>query len=383
VLYKRKKIISILGALIAVSLVIFSIWYYQLSNRHKAIVKTKLLHTFHIIDPDWDIAYGETSVTLKTPEMLLDGIYQSMDGPQAIINFNVNPKGSSYKWITGFKTEAFRKGDIKHNNDYLCHTNIDFYDALHYKNLNIPRRFNQQYPRLGTLSNGINSIDFPEGFGFPVAKDESFLIGSRTLNHNIQDAFFKVNHEIEFMTAPASEKLKPLVPKSLVLLQNYNHDDPDSPETSSDPNICLPLDLKNHVYPNEKGVQYASHWLLPQGKHQYEFEVTYQLNLSEDTKVHTMAAHLHPHAELFTLYDITADAPVYTFNCTNYEEKIGLKNVPVYSDTAGLQLYKDHKYKLVLVTQNPSENFRDMMAVLILYLYDAEMDTHLNGVTSR
>ena len=40
------------------------------------------------------------------------------------------------------------------------------------------------------------------------------------------------------------------------------------------------------------------------------------------------------------------------------------------------------KYKLILETNNPSTDFRDMMAVLFLYLYDKEMEEHLkvNGL---
>ena len=171
-----------------------------------------------------------------------------MDGPQAILNLELNPEADELKWITGFKAEVYREGTSEHNNDFLCHTNIDFFNGVHYKNLKLPKRINSQYPRLGTLSNGINELNFPEGFGFPVAGKDAFIVASRTLNHNIEDAFFKVKHKIEFKTEGSDKVLKPLVPKALVLLQDFNRDNPDHPEQSNDPNLCLPLDLKNHSH---------------------------------------------------------------------------------------------------------------------------------------
>jgi hypothetical protein len=369
---KNLLLLLLLGAVVA------SVWYYNLSNRHKAIVKTELLHAFRIIDSDWEISRHSKKLKLESPELLVDNIYQSMDGPQAILNLNVNPNTSQIKWITGFKAEVFKEGTTTHNNDFLCHTNIDFFDPIHYKNLNMPKRINRQYPRLGTLSNGINELKFPEGFGFPVAGNEKFIVASRTLNHNIKDAFFKVKHFIEFSLEDGEEPLKPLVPKALVLLQDYDRDDPYNPNTSKDPNLCTPIDLKNHSFTSKEGLNLAAHWVLPEGQHQYEFEVTYQLNLKEDTRIHAMAAHLHPHAQSFSIFDITENKTVYTFNCENYEEKIGLKKVPSYSSSEGIPLMADHRYKLVLVTNNPSDGFRDMMAVLFVYVYDREMDEYLN-----
>ncbi|MGK0174347.1 MAG: hypothetical protein ACI9AT_000727, partial [Ulvibacter sp.] len=70
---------------------------------------------------------------------------------------------------------------------------------------------------------------------------------------------------------------------------------------------------------------------------------------------------------------------VYTFECENYVDKIGLKNVPTYSSSEGIVLYADHKYKLILITNNTSIDQRDMMAVLYVYVYDREMDEHLRS----
>jgi len=376
---KRVLNLKILLYLFLTGVIVGSIWYYNLSNRHKAIVKTKIIHTLRLVDHEWDIVYNDNLLQMQSPDLLIDNIYQSMDGPQALININVNPEGNGIKWITGFKVEVFREGTIKHNNDLLCHTNIDFFDAIHYRNLNLIKRINLQYPRFGTLSNGINELNFPKGFGFPIAENEKFIVASRTLNHNIEDAFFKVKHHIEFKMADKGKHLKPLTPKALVLLQDYDRENPFSPDTKQNPNLCVPIDLKNHSFSSDKGIKLSSHWVLPKGKYHYEFNITYQLNLKEDSRIHAMAAHLHPNAESLTLYDITLCEAIHTFHCENYPDRIGLKNVPVYSSEVGIQLKADHQYKLILETYNPYSGFRDMMVVLFLYLYDREMDEHLNN----
>ena len=371
--FKTLLILFLLGIIVS------SITYYNLSSRHQALVKTRFLHTFRIIDHEWEISIAENAFRLESPELLVDDIYQSMDGPQAFIYLDINPNTTKMKWITGFKAEVIQNGTKTHNNDLLCHTNIDYYDAIHYKNLKIPKRINIVYPRLGTLSNGTNELNFPDGFGFPVASDDKFIVASRTLNHNIKDAFFKVKHHIDFKTEDGDKPLKPLIPKALVMLQDYDKENPDNPDLSKDPNLCTPLDLKVHTYEDNKGVILSSHWVLPSGNQQYEYEVTYQLNLKEDTRIHAMAAHLHPHSQSFSLYDMTEEKVVYTFECENYDDKIGLKNVPTYSSSEGIALYADHKYKLILITNNTSSDKRDMMAVLYAYVYDREMDEHLRS----
>ena len=375
--FKTLLIIFMLGLLVS------SIAYYNLSSRHQALLKTRFLHTFRILDHEWEITLAENAFRLASPELLVDDIYESMDGPQAFIYLDINPNNSKMKWITGFKAQVIQNGTKAHNNDLLCHTNIDFYDAIHYKNLNIPKRINIVYPRLGTLSNGTNELNFPAGFGFPVARDDKFIVASRTLNHNIKDAFFKVKHYIDFKIEDGDKPLKPLMPRALVMLQNFDKENPYNPDLSLDPTLCTPVDLKSHTYEDNKGVVLSSHWVLPSGNTQYEYDITYQLALKEDATIHAMIAHLHPYAKTFSLYDMTADEVVYAFECENYDQKIGLKNVPTYSSVKGIKLHADHKYKLILVTTNTSSASRDMMAVLYAYVYDREMDVHLRSSTFR
>jgi hypothetical protein len=51
----KPKILKITLLLIMLSLAGGVIWYAQLSNRHKAIVKTTFLHKTGLVDSDWKI----------------------------------------------------------------------------------------------------------------------------------------------------------------------------------------------------------------------------------------------------------------------------------------------------------------------------------------
>lgn len=92
---KKKFLRRFFAVLLLIGAVVASVWYWQLSNRHKAIVKTTLLHTFRIIDHDWEIQKETERLTLESPDLLVDNIYQSMDGPQAVINLNLNEGGAA------------------------------------------------------------------------------------------------------------------------------------------------------------------------------------------------------------------------------------------------------------------------------------------------
>jgi hypothetical protein len=102
--------------------------YLLLSPRHKAIVKTKLLHTFGIIDKNWEINGKSNNYQMTSPTFLLDGIYKSMEGPKSSRYIQLN-QNDSLLWITKFKVEAIDdETKAKISNDYICHTNIDLND---------------------------------------------------------------------------------------------------------------------------------------------------------------------------------------------------------------------------------------------------------------
>lgn len=360
------------------------IYYLNLPNRHKAIIKTQINHKLGLVDNTWNIHTYKDSITLVSPTMVIDAIYKSMEGPKVTRSFQIDYKKSDLVWLNSFKTEAISTNEIDVlSNDYVCHTNIDFYDGEHFSRWQLNNRIGEQYPRLTSMSNGIESYSFPEGFGFPVFTNENLFLASQTLNHNIKTEPFSVKHKITLGYKQHNPSMKPLMSKTVFVMLPYDIKNPFEGPTEDNPNMCLPVETKNHSYTNEKGESLSGHWVIFSGKEVYSYDITHQLQLKDSTTLHYIATHLHPFAETLAFKDKSTDSILFTAKAENYKNKIGLKNVTSFSSKEGVMLYPDHKYELVLTTNNTSTTNQDMMASMFVFLYDKEMDELLKKFNSN
>ena len=372
----KAKVGKYLLVLATVGFIAGGLYYLNLSNRHKAIVKTTLLHKLGLVDNQWHVSYTDSSTIFVTPTMVIDNIYKSMEGPKAMRAFQLNPEKSELLWINSFKTTAIstNENDVL-SNDYICHSNVDYYDGEHFGKWQMPDRIGQQYPRLTSMSNGIESYSFPKGFGFPLFSDEYLFLSSQILNHNIKSRAFSVKHKLELGYAHHNDSIKPLMSKTLFIalpvISNNNTFDYNA--LNQNKNACLPVDTKNHMYLNENGQQVSGHWFISPGKSNYKSDVTKQLHLKEPTPLLFAAVHLHPFAESLTFRDKTIDSIIFTSHVENYTEKIGLKKVTEFSSKKGVILYPDHNYELEVEINNTTDTVQDMMASIFIFLYDKEM----------
>lgn len=354
------------------------IYYLNLSNRHKAIVKTKVNHALGLVDNTWRITNTDSTITLITPTLVVDNIYKSMEGPKVMRSFQIDSQKDELVWLTSFETKAISTNEVDQlSNDYVCHTNIDFYDGEHYSRWDLDERIGQQYPRLTSMSNGIESYKFPEGFGFPVFANENLFLSTQTLNHNIKSEPFSVKHAVSFGYQAHHKNMKPLLSKTVFIMLPYDDENPFQGPTKDNPNMCLPVETGNHSYKNENGESLSGHWVIFKGKETYNYDITQQLQLKDSTTMHHIATHLHPFAERLSLKDKTQDSILFTAKAKNYSTKIGLEKVPSFSSIEGVMLYPNHQYELILETNNTSDTTQDMMASMFVFLYDKEMDEKL------
>ena len=366
--------------LVVLLTIVGGIYYLKLPNRHRAIIKTKLYHGFGIVDERWNIQPNDTFIRLVTPTLVIDNIYKSMEGPKVTRSFQLDPTKSDLVWISSFETKAVSTNEVDQlSNDYVCHTNIDFYDGEHYSRWQLDHRIGEQYPRLTSMSNGIERYRFPKGFGFPVFTDESLFLSTQSLNHNIKGDPFTIKHDINIGFRPHRPNMKPLMSKTVFIMLPYDSENPFQGPTKNDPNMCLPVETKNHSYTNEKGQSLSGHWVIFPGRKTYSHDITNQLRLGDSTTMHHIATHLHPFAETLAFRDKTTDSTLFVSKAENYVDKIGLKKVTSFSSEAGIMLYPDHSYELVLTTNNTSEINQDMMASMFVFLYDKEMDEQLKS----
>lgn len=371
----KSKVLKYSVLILLLLICIGGIYYLNLSNRHKAIVKTQLNHKLGLVDNTWNFNRDTSKISITTPTLVIDAIYKSMEGPKVMRSFQIDNTKEELVWINSFSTQAISTNEVDLlSNDYVCHTNIDFYDGEHYTRWNLTDRIGEQYPRLTSMSNGIEQYRFPKGYGFPFFTNENLFLATQTLNHNIKSDPFSVKHKVTIGFETQLLEMKPLMSKTLFIMLPYDTKNPYEGPTELNPNMCLPVETKNHSYINEKGESLSGHWVIFPGKKTYRYDITHQLNLKDSTTMHFIASHLHPFAETLALKDTTNDSILFTSIAENYKNKIGLNKVSYFSSEKGIMLYPDHKYELELTTNNTTSINQDMMASMFVFLYDQEMD---------
>ncbi len=376
----KSKIVKYLVFLGLVGFVIAGLYYLNLNNRHKAIVKTQILHRLGLVDNDWNVFITDSSTSFTTPTFIVDNLYKSMEGPKSMRSFQLNPNKSELVWLSSFETIALSINEKDTlSNDYICHSNVDYYDGEHFGKWNLNHRIGERYPRLTSISNGVESYSFPEGFGFPVFTDENLFLVSQSLNHNIKDKVFSVKHKMNLGYRPHTKTMKPLKSKTLFVTLPVDKNIFQDNQEEMDPYACLPVDMKNHIYLDDDGNQLTGHWVIFPGKKIYKSNVTKQLDLKESTTMHHLVVHLHPFAEELSLKDVTTDSILFTSKAINHKDRIGLLEANSFSSIEGLLLYPDHKYEMILTVNNTSNTNQDMMASMFAFLYDKEMDEQIQN----
>jgi len=370
-LKKWHKTIFLLFCLVITSGIIY---YSSLSNRHQAIVKTYVLHSLNIIDSEWIKDANSQNIQLTSPTFRIDNIYKSMEGPKASTYYTLDTQKDNLQWMTAFHIKATDpKTNNQLSNDFVCHFNIDYQDQEHHGKWNLLDRINKQYPRLLSLSHGIENIQFPKGYGFPFFSNEKFFITTQALNHNIIDTTFNVKHQIEIEYSD-KRTLKPLFPKTIYMMLPFKMEAINVPYNDIPTNSCIPVETKNHTYLNKKGETLSGHWKIFKEEKTYTYNATKQLAIKDTLTLHQITPHLHPFAKKFTLKDITTNTTLYICNVTNHKKNIGLASTPAFFSEQGITMYPTHEYELELITNSTLEEPQDMMASLFLFFYDKEMD---------
>lgn len=375
---RRTKIYKILGVLIMLAIVGGTIWYAQLSNRHKAIVKTTLLHKIGLVDSDWQVENSSKEYKMLSPTFIVDDIYKSMEGPKAS-NYVMLSQDSTLLWITGFKVVAQdAKTGEKISNDFICHMNVDINDSKYYSNFGLENRIGKQYPRLTSLSHGMETFDFPEGYGVPMKGNDLLFVTTQTLNHNIKDAYYKVKHKVSIIYQE-NKNIKPLMSKTAFIMLPYDKYDPYKSPTDPGADFCIPVETKNHSYDDGSGNKLSGHWVIPTGKNTYRSEINHQLEIKDSLRLHAAAIHVHPFATRIMLFNKTTQKPVFVSEVINHKSGIGLTNIENFTSKEGIWLYENQEYEIVLDVNNTSKEEQDMMGSMFLFFYDKEMDLIVNS----
>ena len=374
----KSKIYKFLGVFVLLSTIGGGIWYWQLPNRHKAIIKTVFLQKTGIVDNKWIIDNSHLEYKMISPTFYIDGIYKSMEGPKSS-NYIQLSQDSTLLWLTGFHVKALdSKTKRQVSNDFICHTNVDFNDVKYFSNFNLNERIGIYYPRLTSLSHGLENFTFPKGYGIPMKGNDLLYITTESLNHNIADANFCIKHEVTVDYTKKNRNIKPLLSRTAFIMLPYNKSDPYKSPLDPGKEYCIPVETKNHSYDYGDGNILSGHWVIPVGKNKYHSGINDQLQIKDSLRLHAAAVHVHPFATSLTLLDKTTKTEIFKSKIRNHFNKIGLSSINSFSSESGVWMFKNHEYELVLEVNNTTSSNQDMMGSMFLFFYDAELDSIIN-----
>ena len=374
----KSKIYKFSAVFILLLVIASVIWYQLLPNRHKAIIKTTFLLKTGLVDNQWLVDNEMQQYKMISPAFLIDGIYKSMEGPKAS-NYVQLSQDSTLLWITGFHVKALDSKTKKPiSNDFICHTNIDFNDANYWTSFHLTDRIGKQYPRMTSLSHGLENFSFPKGYGVPMKGNDWLFVTTQSLNHNLPDANYLIKHEVAIDYLKDNQSIKPLMSRTVFIMLPYDKNDPFKEPLDPGANQCIPVETKNHSYDDGKGNMLSGHWVIPTGKNTYRSSIDGQLQMTDSLRLHAAAIHVHPFATSILIFDKTANKVIFKSNVTNHQKNIGLSKIDAFSSEAGIWMYQNHHYDLVMEVNNTTAIPQDMMGSMFLFFYDAELDGILN-----
>jgi hypothetical protein len=206
--------------------------------------------------------------------------------------------------------------------------------------------------------------------------NEWLMVTTQSLNHNLPDENRLIKHEVS-ISYSKEKNLKPLMSRTVFIELPYDKKDPFKEPLDPQSNQCIPVETKNHSYPDGKGNMLSGHWVIPVGKKTYSSSINEQLQLKDSLRLHAAAIHVHPFATSISIVDKTTGKVIFKSNVINHKNSIGLTKIDAFSSVEGILMFANHDYILTMDVNNTSQMKQDMMGSMFLFFYDKELDEKL------
>lgn len=367
----------------------FIVYYKTRTLAQKIEIHYKVYKTLGIKWEGWidkgiePIGDGQFKLLYRSSDYEVNDIYKSMFGPASIHYLTIDDTREELLWVTELKADVVHADNEEElSGDLLCHLNMDYHAPQHFGRWGMKGRINEDYTRMVTLSSGFQHFKLPKGFGFPVYSNEKLTFDSQVLNlndPNPQNLSVAHNIELTFQDDDPQNRPIPLTPVPLVIYRPFNGDQPHFEMPEDVPNSCIPVDPQQNSYIEEDGQALTGHWVVPPGREETRFNVTQPLKLKHNETVHHAVVHIHPFCERLALRDITTDSILVDLKMVNSVGKIGLEHIDVFNSKIGVELVAGHEFELILEVNNTTEVDQDMMAVMMLFIRDQEMEEKINA----
>ncbi len=290
------------------------------------------LAAFLILAP-YSYSMAEDSEQLKTKtvavgEFFIDRPYASMKGPTKTESILLDPSSKTpYLWIKSFSVEIFDADGNRQSSEYLCHAWA-----------HLPTKGNPESALL-TISEGLPEMRFPDGYAMkiPNTSDAKIMLLGQVRNDN------------------------PHISKHLSMKFTLTYfDDTEAQKLGLVPLVSTTV----NTAPTD---------VLP-GKHIYTAQVPQHSLFMRNGNIYFIKMHLHPYGQSVELFDDTAQATVWKGTAENIPGRDALARTDAYSDSQGLKIHKDHKYKVITTYNNTSGHVIDAMGVLRVYFAASAAD---------
>jgi hypothetical protein len=311
---------------------------------------------------------------------VVDQIYKSMQGPQAMHAFDLDFDGSpELLWLTGYGSQIVGPdADTELSHEFMCHNHLlintnDYHERF-------PTKIRTAGDRVFDLAQGQSSLQLPEGFGIPWMSNEKLTFNSQVLNHNLvgEEIEVRVKIGVEYVRdADLPRPLKALVQRGaygMKLLEgrdgHYGGSSDAVPLDEHGPG-CSVGENAEGVHPtirDGEGRIFTSFWVVEPGRETNRTRITSQLSVPYNTTLHYVSVHLHPFGESLALRDMTTGETLYESRTRQAETGLGIAGVEHFSSVEGIPIYKDHEYELVSVYNNTTGKEQDAMSTMFLYL---------------
>lgn len=340
-------------------------------------MKRKTLEVFALIavvgTAAW-FAVGDRSVpeprtfSHTTSPVTVDNIYPSMFGPtENKTDLKLYNGAPELVWVTGYSATMIDPNGAQKSQEFMCHDTLSFHRPQGRGQIFGALQTEQ---RLFTLSQGQDSIRFPEGFGIPMSAGEELMLQSQILNLREEGIGQTVSHKIETQYIPESATTSPM--KALAMVSGgiaVDVLDPQAQEPAEDPMSCAP-DAGGQRTFNRDGKEITAHWVVRPGYERRETVLGRMFPI--DTTAHYISVHMHNYGKSLELVDETTGETVFKSICTPSADGHGLAKTTSFSSESGVRVYKDHVYKVISEYDNTSDKDQTAMAFIFVYFHNPD-----------
>ncbi len=287
--------------------------------------------------------------TININNFKINKTMPAMSGPTKQKTLSLEGSAGTKKmWIKSLSVEVLNQKEQEQPLTYLCHAWMTLKDKNLYGT--------DPLGGLMTISEGMESFDFPEGFGMAITPNAKVDLLAQAMNDNPN---YNENINYRFKIKYLEEKqdsnlnMKPLkqIPMSVL-----------GPKVEiKDGAICDSSVTTTGL---------SAHFLVKPGKTTYE-NVYAPGFFKNQSKIHFIKLHLHRFGQNVKLIDNTLKKVVWEGKAT-YNKENQIESTSYFSSKEGITINPTHEYKVVSEYNNPTKDNADGMGVIRLYVHEKQ-----------